>query len=266
MGKKILLCIPMAMRSIPRATYNSFHRCYEYLYNNLDLLPFKVDAIGRYPCTTFPIDANRNETVAYALKEGFDYTIWFDFDQTFPEDMCIKLLQHDLPIVTGMYFGKSTPYHPIIFNCVNEDKREFKHFRPLVEFPESELFYADMIGMGCVAIKTEVFKALEQPFFKYQEHPRETIAKDWEFRVENKINDVSEDVWFWKEVRQKTDYKIVVDPSIQCGHLSEIEIGKEIFMGYLEGSKQAYVEKYGMDKFKEKWAGICRAETVKKKL
>ena len=66
------------------------------------------------------------------------------------------------------------------------------------------------------AVKSEVFKALDMPYFKYQKHPMalSDVGEMHKFKAENEIADVSEDVWLWKQVKEKTDYKILVDPSI----------------------------------------------------
>lgn len=260
---KVLLCAPMALKSIPTKTHTSYFRAYEYLFNNAKNLPFEISAIGTYPCQTFPIDANRNEIIAYALKENFDITIWFDFDMTFPEDICIQLLKHNLDIVTGMYYVKSRPYYPVMFDCVDKKKNVFKHFRPIINFPLDELFYADMIGMGCVAIKTDVFRAMQKPYFKYQLHPKDTIDTQWRFKHDNGINDVSEDVWFCEQVK-KAGYKIIVDPKIQCGHLTEMETNIDLFSGYLEGAKAQYIKEKGIEDFNDKWKNTCKAVLVKK--
>lgn len=250
MGKRVLLCTPLALKSVPTKTYTSIDRAKEYVMNNLHKLPFDLEAIGTYAPATFPIDANRNQIVAYAIENDFDYTIWFDMDQTFEEDMIFKLIMHmkDHEVVTGMYYAKESPHHPIIFNSTDE---EFKLFTPLVIYPGNKLFYADMIGMGCVAINTDVFRKIEQPYFKYQRHPASTVDPLSEMKNRNNVNDVSEDVWFCKQLKDN-DIKIVVDPTIQCGHITELVVTQGLFQGFFQGQKQEYLQKFGKEKLREK--------------
>jgi len=265
-GLDIMLCVPLRQAAVDSRFFGSFIRAKDYFMSHCDLLPFKVGAIHtRMDMHTFPIDANRNVLAAQAQEAGVDYTIWFDADQSFPEDVILKLLKHEKPIVSGMYFAKALPYFPIIFNCIDHDKEKFRHFRPIFDYPENgDLYYADMIGMGCVAIQTQVFDKIKQPFFKYQKHPPDTFIKDWRFRVHHKIQDVSEDVWFCKQIRN-AGFRIIVDPSIKCGHFSSFEVNEIIYKGVVEQANADYAEKYGQDKLEEQWKNKCPVELVKSK-
>ena len=149
--RNILICIPQTQPMYYRDFVESYTHMKNYLMQHMDLVPFQF-AIAEYFCHTFPIDANRNECVAIALEHGIDQTIWLDTDQEFGKETLLKLLLPDQPIVAGIYHAKNEPYHPIVFK-ESPDSTDFDVFNPIQEFPEKDLFEADMIGMGCVCCK-----------------------------------------------------------------------------------------------------------------
>ena len=79
----------------------------------------------------------------------------------------------------------------------------------------------------------------------------------------NKVNDVSEDIWFWKQVRQRTDYKIVIDPQIQVGHIAQVPINYGIFKGFYEANKEKVKASMNEKEFDKFWSEICRPTLVK---
>ena len=232
MKKSIAIVTPLALSSVPIEFFQSFIQAQQYLQVKAGELPFEIKQIRWIAPHTFPIDANRNECVAWLKKWDIDVSVWIDADQRLEMDTLFKLLSKgdDYPVYAGIYHLKKPDYYPIIFHT-NDD---FDVFSPIYFYPEEDLFYADMIGMGCVKIDREVFDKLERPYFKYSPIPREIsevgdIAK---FKYENDVHDVSEDVYFWRQVRENTDFKIVVDPTIQVGHVTDISINVNNFIGY----------------------------------
>ena len=261
--RKIMVCIPQTGWSYDREFIESYFVAKDYLLEHMDQIPFEF-GIAEYFCHTFPIDANRNECVARAIEYKIDLTIWVDTDQVFPRDFLFKLIRHDLPIVAGIYHVKAEPFYPVIFRENNESK-DFDMFDSVTQFPERELFEADMIGMGCVAIKGEVLRRLKRPYFKYRIHPSQLKDKDSysRFKVDNEIADVSEDVWFWKNVRENTDYKVIIDPTINVEHITRFKVDRHVWRAYTAKQKALYAEKHGLEKLREKEASECKAAAIK---
>ena len=259
--KNLIICIPVAKTSVDKEFFESYVVMKNYLLSNAKKLPFKLGYIHEYFAHTFPIDANRNECVSKTLEKNgiqHDISIWLDTDQSFQADCLFNLLKHPYPVVAGMYFAKADPYHPIVYNYSKGNKRLFD---ALVEYPRDKLFEVDLVGMGCVKIDREVLEAIEWPYFKYQNHPIGSSAKDAQWRIDNRIDDVSEDVWFWGKVKD-AGFQIVVDPEIQCGHIMRIESNQELYTNYLRGSKETYKEINGEEKFNKLWEGQCRARLL----
>ena len=261
--KSVIIVLALAKNSVDREFFEAYNLMKNYLLSKANDLPFRISGVHEYFSHTFPIDANRNECAAQILEQGHDISIWLDTDQTFQEDAIFKLLSHDYPVVSGMYFVKSEPFHPVVFKQAKSDT-EFRLFDSIVQYPQDELFYADMIGMGVCRIDREVLEKLSNPYFKYQEHPVGSVAKDAAFRIKNRIGDVSEDVYFWQQVKE-AGYRIVVDPTIQCGHIARLVVDQRAYLGYIETQKQAYIAEHGQEKFENVWSQQCKAENVKKK-
>ena len=72
------------------------------------------------------------------------------------------------------------------------------------------------------------------------------IAK---FKYENDVHDVSEDVYFWKQIKEKTDFKIVVDPTIQVGHVTDISINVNNFIGYHNYKRELMIKQMGEEEY-----------------
>jgi len=250
MHKKIVIFIP---KTGHRSSYDSkFIESYmaakDYLFAKYDEIPFTF-TLSQYFSHTFPIDANRNECVSMAIKNDIDLSIFLDTDHILPVDVLYKLIKHDLPIVAGVYFLKGEPHPPVVYKENEELSKDFDVFNAIYYigdetiYERKELFEADMTGAGCFAISLDVLKQLKKPYWKYRPIPEGLITEDekfvhsgnqgrekeleeviekWsadtKFKVENEIASATEDVWFWRNVRNNTDYKLMIDPTITMPH------------------------------------------------
>ena len=268
--KNLGIITPMALTSLEYEFHESYLANLSYLQNNAHKLPFKLGEVRRITPRTVNIASNRNESVAWAKKFDCDYTVWFDADQDFKNygtkerepDILFRLLKDgfEYPVYAGIYYLKKPPYHPIIF----EADKTFKEFRPIWRFPDDKLFYADMIGMGCVKIDLEVLNKLDMPYFEYKVLPKSLagLGPYARFKHDNKIADVSEDVAFWRQIKKKTDYRIVVDPNIQAGHIVKNIITPQVFEMQMEESIAEIKKTKPKDEFEEWWQEVREAELV----
>lgn len=157
------------------------------------------------PCPTMygvergrPIDVSRNEIVANALKSPVTHIFFLDSDVIPPPNALVRLLSHDLPIVSGLYWSKyGFPF------VMREGKDGL--FEPMKRVEFGKLIEVDAIPMGCALIKREVFERMGWPWFK-MEVGKEPLG-------------VSEDYWFCKRARE-LGYKIYVDTGVLCGHVT----------------------------------------------
>ena len=269
-SKNVGIVTPLALQSLPVEFHLSYLANIQYLQLNADRLPFKVKSVRMIAPHTFPIDANRNESIAWIKKWDIDITVWLDADQdimNYADDRkpttIFNLLKngYEYPVYAGIYYLKKPPYHPIIFKA-NDD---FDVFSPIWKFPKDQLFWADMIGMGCCKIDRSIINKLDKPYFEYNPIPAELAGSGdlARFKYENGVNDVSEDVAFWRQVRRKTGTRVVVDPGIQVGHVSKYVVTQSIFEAHMEANKDMALKQMGEKKFNNYWESICQAETLK---
>jgi len=124
---------------------------------------------------------NRNWIATQAVNSGCDYLFFVDDDMIIPPQTLEELLLCDKDIVGCVY---KTKYETQADVCEYFDD----------ERPQG-LFKVKAIGTGCLLIKTDVFRKLSQPWFKYEWNANGSVKRshDWIF-CEDAIN-AGIDVW-----------------------------------------------------------------------
>ena len=105
----------------------------------------------------------RNSAVEFALSQAFTHVLFIDDDMIVPRDLLDRLLEHDVPIVTPLFYRSTEPHDPLIFKIgPNGDA---------VPFAEGEIYTAPSqlldcpggAGSGVMLIRRDV---LEDPRMK----------------------------------------------------------------------------------------------------
>ena len=156
----------------------------------------------------------RNKLAKQAIQMEADYTMWFDSDMVFEPDTMVRLLAHDAPIVSGVYFRRSPPYHLVAFDKCDMENREWSDL-PL----PTETVKCGGVGFGCVLIKTEVLFDVASKFGTWFDP----------------MNGFGEDLAFCWRARQ-CGHDILIDPSIQCGHIGHIVVNETFYKAYAKGA------------------------------
>ena len=164
--------------------------------------------------TNGPIDGLRNKIVQHALSIRASHLIMMDLDQIYPVDTITKLLKHNLPVVGCKVHRRYPPFDPLML------KGEINHYQVISEWEPGELVEVDATGTGCLMINMDVFHKLPMPWFRFRQNPDPDYASA-----------VGEDVGFCYDLR-KIGYKIYVDTSIECGHLSTMVIEDSVYTLY----------------------------------
>ena len=139
------------------------------------------------------IQQSREQLARKAIDWASDYSIWFDSDMRFPKEVISTLISHDEDIVGANYPTRKFPrIEPTAFVDDTSNTRCYTKERT------SGLEEVSAIGFGCVAIKTSVFEALEEPWF--------LIPWSYDFNE----HDCGEDVFFCRLARDN-GLKIYVD-------------------------------------------------------
>ncbi len=237
--KCLSIGVPLAGKDVPKLTFSSFLNMYNPL-SMIDLLvKNKIMSMVKI-VSTFPMDANRNEFAKNAIEAGVDYLLWLDMDQTFPADAITNLFEvisDERPIVGGMYYLKKEPYAPVLGRYVDWEESSLPHkeyyeqkgyvhsdgrplmsWRPITFFDKTNPFQVDVIGLGCVLMKTSVFKDLTYPYFSYTQDPR----PGQEYRQMDEV------MPFCAQLK-KLNIPIWIDPRVQCGHLTTLETNADLF-------------------------------------
>lgn len=163
---------------------------------------------------------SRNNLALKSLEIGADYVMWLDSDQTFNPDLLQRmhdtLTKNDLDILSGLYFRRTAPYSPVVFDKLEMRDDGVCEWTDWKDKPlPDELFEVGGCGFGCVLIKTDVFFDVQS---KYGD-------------MFGPINRVGEDLSFCWRARQ-CGYKIYCDPSIICGHVGYAVIDERFYREY----------------------------------
>ena len=205
-----------------------------------------------------PIDGLRNNIVQQAIAIGASHLIMMDLDQTYPIETITKLLAHKLPVVGCMVHRRYPPFDPLML------KGDINTYQDITEWEEGELVEVDATGTGCLMFNMQLFHELNkkavleiEAFNELKPTPQqiadmpdnmqkyvtelekryipENVPGRW-FKFRPNPNPdhpgvVGEDIGFCSDLRE-AGVEIYVDTSIQCGHLSTMEITRDTHLLY----------------------------------
>lgn len=162
-----------------------------------------------------PFDHARNTGCQKLLELGWEWLFFLDDDVICPPDTIYRLMAHNKPLVSGLYYRRASPIVPCM---LREGKDSVKW---ITEFTVGELLEVDLVGAGCLLIHKSVLTSLP---------PLNPNCRWFEWRCDREdlpqLEKTSEDFTFCKHAR-RNGYKFYVDTSIQCRHvgLGESNIG-----------------------------------------
>lgn len=164
------------------------------------------------------IDRSRNDLVRQALANESTHVLFVDQDMILPEGCLKRMVQHDVPIVGGSYFGKDDYFTPVSFH-LDPFRRIYELDEcPIVDTtaelpdgigdcwcgkPDDHLHQVGGTGMGCTLIKTSLFRQIKDHF------------KD-EMWFSSK--ETGEDIHFCTRAHE-VGVDVLLDGFVQCGHV-----------------------------------------------
>ena len=150
----------------------------------------------------------RNLLIYAAQEHNCDRILFIDDDMAFGPDALIKLLEHDVDVVTGLYINRAYPHQPVVFDLANDEGWTAPMY--LIDKPQLRPIVA--AGFGFLLIKLSVFSRLEKPYVRLGELNNE----QW-----------CDDIGFFNRVRQANITSMFCDMNVLLGHMGRVTIWPE---------------------------------------
>lgn len=180
----------------------------------LEERPISWEWADAYQSLTFPLGASisklrikgkgvaeaRNEIVLEALRQDADSVLFIGDDVLPPPNLYDLLSRHKQPMVTGIYWSREVVSKPYIWRNLLDG--------PYQAWKAGEFFEVDWAGVDATLISTDVFRALEYPFFD----------TNWAFEEgQVPLSFATEDLYFYAKARA-AGFKLYADTQAQCQH------------------------------------------------
>jgi hypothetical protein len=176
-------------------------------YRNMQLPPNSNTSI----LSGMPFDHARNMACENMLAHGFTWLYFLDDDVCVPPDTIQRLINHGKDIVSGVYYRRAAPVHPVMLNFDGAGQAQW-----ITQWPANALIEADLVGAGCLLIHRRVIEAMKRPWFEWELGKVDAPIVEGEPPRPAKL---SEDFRFCRSAKKDYGFKIFVDTSIQCEHI-----------------------------------------------
>lgn len=165
------------------------------------------------PVAGMPYDMARNSVVMRALEMGASFCAFLDSDVIPPPDAFLRLMRHNLPMVSGVYFRRSPPHGAPV---------AIKNGTWLNPLPRNQLVEVDLVGAGCLCLRTDFLRSI--PPHRKGHHWFDWCVNLRGTGVVPEDECLSEDFTFNVHAR-KHGVKTFLDTSIICKHVGYAEAG-----------------------------------------
>ena len=146
----------------------------------------------------------RDALAEEALKQGIDWILFFDDDQTLPRGMFLDLAQHmsKADIIVPLICQRVAPFKPVYYSLnltpLTDGRKELTT-EHVLDYPLNSVFSPDAVGFGVVLLRTDILRKMPKPWF-----------------FSNTA--IGEDIYFCYLAKQ-IGARIVADTRIKVGHL-----------------------------------------------
>lgn len=146
------------------AMYNGAMSMVQKYEKHIPRFTFENFSVGRQK-----VEVARNQLAVHALQKQADFILMTDNDMIYPVELFDLLIRHHADIVAPLAFTRNPPHLPVAYTYRSAwdpitKQESFQAVQP-GHLPENALVRCDAVGFGAVLIRTEVLKALPQPWF-----------------------------------------------------------------------------------------------------
>lgn len=181
---KIAICIPSR-----DTVHTAFALCLAKLTSTLTKDNIEFEVLFNLGSV---IASQRNKLVEIAITKNATHILWLDSDMHFPASVVNRFLKHNKDIVAATYTTRVKPQRSVAF------LNEYDLNDRLVKTTGLHKVFA--VGLGCMLVNIEVYKALPKPWFQYK----------WD----ETLQDLSgEDIYFCKYAKDN-GYEVWIDGEV----------------------------------------------------
>ena len=120
-----------------------------------------IDAHLFFDASTILINQREN-LINQAIAMKSEWVLWLDSDMMFPPTTLLRLLAHKQDIVACNYMKRASPFKSVAFTDIND----WESWIPIQS--EDDLVTVEVIGMGCVLMKTSIFQKLNKTNYLFR--------------------------------------------------------------------------------------------------
>lgn len=156
----------------------------------------------------FSVATNWNMIAKQFLEhpDKLEWLLLIEDDHILPQEALVKLLSHNVDIVSALYVQRQIPFTPVIFDKIDETGKVFCH--PLKK-DEQGLIEVAACGGGCLLIRRNVLETLKPPY--------------WYYGDSDYVDATNHDINFSKKAR-KAGFKLYCDLDLPIIHLASIPV------------------------------------------
>lgn len=152
----------------------------------------------------------REKLASYTLSGEYTHVMWLDSDMGFPDDVIMRLLGHNVPVIACSYSTRTPPIRSTAYVGDSEIG-----FDPLSTECEG-IVPVVSVGMGCMLVQSSVFNKLDRPWFPITYHTTDGGVNYYQ----------GEDVNFCLQLRQKNISVLIdTDLSREIYHIGQAKYG-----------------------------------------
>ncbi len=163
--------------------------------SGMDCVPTRTDLVQKV------LGSPENKEVTHLF--------WLDDDVVPPLDVIPKLLEANLPFVSGIYLAKK-PLGQRGLAAWMAAPNKPGNYVPIDLVQSQRYAMCDVVGFGCAMVSRMVFERMSKPWFLWEAPPG-----------------ISEDFYFCEKMYKELHVKPVLDMECKCGHIGTFIVDVE---------------------------------------